>query len=283
MTQVLFDSATVRLSAATEAVSELARRSVVTILGSRGQGAGIVLPDGLVATSAHVINEERPRLDFGDGKHLEASLVSVDPSHDLALLRVNGTPPEALQATLRAAATLRVGEVVLALGHPWGRRNSTTLGVVSRHLDEPLPPGVPLARAVVADVRMAPGNSGGPLIDAAGRVVGVNSMIAGGLAVAAPSEAIETLLEGRQGQRGRLGMVGVLVEAGGAPGLLVTEIAADSPAEASGFIPGDVLLGIEGGAGVPAVLEGLLAGQPRRWRVLRGGGAIVIEATARAA
>lgn len=283
MTESASRSAAVRLSAASQSAAERARRSVVAISGGRGQGAGVLLEGGLVATSAHVLESERARLDFGNGRPLEAALVSVDPAQDLALLRVPGAPMEAVPAALRPAATLRVGELVLAVGHPWGRRNSTTLGVVTRHLDEPLPPGVPFTRALVADVRLAPGNSGGPLIDAAGRVVGVNSMIVGGLAVAAPSEAVEALIEGRQSVRGRLGVAGVLVEAGGARGLLITEIAPASPAQASGFIPGDVLLGIEGGEEVPGVLGRLIAGQARRWRLLRGGSAIVLEATARAA
>jgi len=276
-------SAAVGLSAATEELVARASKSVVAILGGRGQGAGVLLAGGLVVTSAHVVEAEYARLDFGDGRQLDGTLVAADAAHDLALLRVASVPGEATPAGLRPAATLRVGELVLAMGHPWGRRNSTTLGVVSRGLDEPLPPGVPLERAVVADVRLAPGNSGGPLFDVAGLVVGVTSMIAGGFAVAAPSEAIEALLEGSPAVRGRLGVGGVLVDAGGEIGLLLTEVAALSAAEASGFIPGDVLLGIEGGAHVPAILDRLPAGQMQRWRVLRGGGAIVVEATAQAA
>jgi len=108
-------------------------------------------------------------------------------------------------------------------------------------------------------------------------------MIAGGFAVAAPSDALEALLEARPAVRGRLGVGGLLVEAARETGLLVTEVAPLSAAEASGLIPGDVLLGIEGGAQVPSVLDRLPAGQPQRWRVLRGGSAIVVEATAQAA
>ena len=112
--------------------------------------------------------------------HVDARFVIADRRADLALLRVprSGAPP----AELADSDALRVGALVVALGHPLGLRRTLTAGVV--HALAPARPGG--RRWIHADVRLAPGNSGGPLADTAGRVVGINTMIAGGLALAIP-------------------------------------------------------------------------------------------------
>jgi len=152
----------------------------VEIQSAGGGGAGILWAPGLIVTNAHVARAPRVRVGLADDRHVEAHLVGADRRGDLALLRM---PRSGVAAAARADSdALRVGDVVVALGHPLGLRRTLTAGVV--HALMPAPPGG--RRWIQADVRLAPGNSGGPLADTAGRVVGINTMIAGGLALAIP-------------------------------------------------------------------------------------------------
>jgi serine protease Do len=167
-------------------VAERLRASTVRVVDVRGNGAGsgIVWPGrGLIVTNAHVIRGRSALVETGDGRRFRAAVVRRDPHRDLAALQIE--EETALHAvTIRDAAELRPGELVLAVGNPLGLVGALSTGLVQRCN----------ARWVVADVKLAPGNSGGPLADAAGRVVGVNSMIARGLALAVPSEAVEAFL-----------------------------------------------------------------------------------------
>lgn len=166
----------------TSAAVAAARPSVVAVFGrSHGAGAGILWSaDGLVVTNRHVVSRRRgaARVLLADERQLEAELVAMDDEVDLALLRVNA---QALPAARIGDATkLRVGEMVFTLGHPWGQRNAASFGIVSQ-LGKAETRGergsIPVIRT---DARLAPGNSGGPLINAAGEVVGINTMIIGG-------------------------------------------------------------------------------------------------------
>jgi serine protease Do len=152
----------------------------VEIQGADGGGAGILWAPDLIVTNAHVARASRVRVGLADDRHVEARLVGADRRADLALLRMPRSGVAA--AALADSDALRVGDLVVALGHPLGLRRTLTAGVV--HALAPAPPGG--RRWIHADVRLAPGNSGGPLADAAGRVVGINTMIAGGLALAIP-------------------------------------------------------------------------------------------------
>ena len=146
----------------------------------RSLGSGVLWPRGCVITNAHVARRSRVAVRLVDGRRLEGELVARDADADLALLRVPGTGMPT--ATLADAEALRVGSVVVAMGHPLGVRGALTAGII--HAMGPLKPG---GRSwIQADVRLAPGNSGGPLADASGRVVGLNAMIAGALALAIP-------------------------------------------------------------------------------------------------
>jgi serine protease Do len=163
-----------------------------------GHGSGIVWsPDGLVVTNAHVATYGKATVTLSDGRSAIARLVARDPKRDLALLRVDsGTLDGPLPtAPIGDPTTLRPGDVVLALGHPLGVPHSLALGVVHALTHE--------ARApyLAADIRLAPGNSGGPLADARGRVVGVNCMIVGGLGVAVSVDAVRRLVAAVQAKR----------------------------------------------------------------------------------
>lgn len=167
--------------------------------GRDGAGSGVIWrADGLVVTNAHVVGDARRlTVELTDGRRFRGDVVRLDPRGDLAAIRVAGAADGAplVAAGTASVESLRVGQLVFALGHPWGVRNTMTTGIVH---------ALPAARTnatargarrwLQADVRLAPGNSGGPLADAWGRVVGVNSMIVRGLAFAVPSDAIERFL-----------------------------------------------------------------------------------------
>jgi serine protease Do len=143
--------------------------------------------DGLIVTNAHVA-QRGATVVLADGRVFDAELVRWDPERDLAALRIAASALPAAQ--VGDAETLRVGEMVFAVGNPLGLTGALTAGMIHaigpRH--EPRP------RWIQADLRLAPGNSGGPLADARGHVVGVNAMVAGGLALAVPSSTVERFL-----------------------------------------------------------------------------------------
>jgi serine protease Do len=161
-------------------IAERLREVTVEIAAGHGGGAGVLWAPDLVVTNAHVVRGPRLAVRLADGRRLDAHLLASDRRADLALLRVPRT-----RLTLASTADsdgLRVGAVVVALGHPFGLRGTLTAGIV--HAVARLSPGG--RRWIQADLRLAPGNSGGPLADTAGQVVGLNAMIAGGLALAIP-------------------------------------------------------------------------------------------------
>jgi serine protease Do len=152
-----------------------------------GEGAGVIWhPDGLVVTNAHCVRHRRLSIRTADGRSLDADVVAHDSRLDLALLETPGLRGRA--PVLGDVETLRAGELLLALGHPFGVSGALALGVLHAIARDPRSGGV---RWVCADVRLAPGNSGGPLADAAGRVVGINTMIAGGLGLAIPTPVVQ--------------------------------------------------------------------------------------------
>jgi serine protease Do len=206
-----------------------------------------------------------------DGRELTAQVVAVDPSHDLALLHTAA-------AGLRAAeygdsAALRVGELVLAVGNPWGREGAVTVGVVEARA--PADPDVELEPAeeetrrawgqwrpqrielIQADIRLYPGNSGGPLADARGRVVGINAMIGGGLGFAIPSRTVRQFVAEADGIANPM-LLGVQVVTVPLPDALrqrlsiaqetaplIAAVEAGSAGAQAGLLVGDVLLAID--------------------------------------
>jgi len=171
------------LQADLAAVVRRVRRATVHVHDERGRGSGVVWAGGLVVTNAHVVQAAWPFVETAAGR-VRGRLLARDERRDLAAIGVDLTGLDVEAATVRPSATLRCGELVLAVGNPLGLSGAVSSGVLQR-ADR---------RFVVADVRLAPGNSGGPLTDATGRVVGVNSMVAGRLALAIPSEAVQAFL-----------------------------------------------------------------------------------------
>ena len=206
-----------------------------------GGGSGVIWhSDGLIITNAHVAQDERVTVELSDGRVIDAVRTSVDPRRDLAALRIEATDLPAV--TVGDSDSLRVGELVLAMGNPQGVVGALTTGII--HGVGPTD-AQNRQRWVMADVRVAPGNSGGPLANARGQVIGINTMIAGGLAFAVPSNEVERFLKGDS--RPYFGVtlrpVQVLLENKRILGLLVLEVAAGSLAMAAGLMLGDVLIG----------------------------------------
>jgi serine protease Do len=163
------------------AVAEALRRITVEITGDGGAlGSGVLWHRGLLVTNAHVVHATRVAVRLVDGVRVEARLLARDRDADLAVLRIPGSGLPAV--TLAGPAAARVGSLVLAVGHPFGVRGALTAGII--HAIAPIVPGGP--PWIQADVRLAPGNSGGPLADGGGAVVGINAMVTGGLALAVP-------------------------------------------------------------------------------------------------
>lgn len=194
-------------------------QGVVQIRPNGPGGAGVVLRHegtNVIVTNAHVV-QARPGsvlpVRTWHGRMMEARLQRVDEDRDLAFLATPGdygmTPAEPGDL-----ATLRPGNLVFAVGHPFGLANALTTGVLQsvgplRNYVQ-LPQGKRELSWIQADIRLAPGNSGGPLLDAAGRVIGINTMVVGGLALAVPiSEIYRFLTDVIPSERGERGISGL--------------------------------------------------------------------------
>ena len=226
-------------------VAERVRRSTVLVQpGGKGAGSGVVWSaDGLVVTNAHVLRGSHVEVGLWDGREFPAEVTARDERRDLAALRINAS--ELHVAEIGNSAKLRAGELAIAVGNPLGFLGALTTGVV--HTIGPFN-GLGARHWVQADVRLAPGNSGGPLADTQGRVIGINTMVAGRLALAIPSNDVMHFLTCESG--GGETLLGVTVTPVRLPrgngrlfGLVVLGIASGSPAENASLLLGDILLG----------------------------------------
>jgi len=225
-----------------------------------GAGSAVVFTtDGFLLTNAHVVDgASTGTAAFADGTETSLDVVGADPLSDLAVIRARGgTPPP---APLGDAAGLRVGQLIVAVGNPLGLAGSVTAGVVSA-LGRSLPTRGAHAGRVIEDViqtdaALNPGSSGGALADAAGRVVGVNTAVAGvGLGLAIPINTttrriIGALLTDGRVRRAYLGLVSIptplpaalAASTGQRVGLRVADVVAGAPADRAGLKPGDLVL-----------------------------------------
>ncbi|HEY3714619.1 MAG TPA: trypsin-like peptidase domain-containing protein [Jatrophihabitantaceae bacterium] len=229
----------------------------------RGQGAGsasVLTDDGFLLTSAHVVEgADGAEAAFTDGTEVHADVIGRDELSDLAVLRARGTVPPAL--TLGDAAQLRVGQLVVALGNPLGLAGSVTAGIVSA-LGRSLPTraGRVVDEVIQTDAALNPGNSGGALADSAGRVVGVNTAVAGvGVGLAVPindttRQIITTLMRYGRVRRAWLGVAGAQTplpppladKLGRRNGMRVAQVIDASPAARAGLRVGDILVAVDG-------------------------------------
>ncbi len=226
-------------------IAEQLRRSTVLIHAEgRGSGSGVIWSsDGVIVTNAHVAHGSNVRVGLWDGREFDAAVTNRDPRRDLATLRISA---DFLPAACPAdSSQLRPGELAIAIGNPMGFVGALTTGVI--HAIGPLR-GLGPQTWVQASVRLAPGNSGGPLADARGHVIGVNTMVAGRLALAIPTNAVSDFLVGGPGNA----WLGVAVHPvrlpranGRAFGLVLREVEHGSPAAQASLLAGDILLGTE--------------------------------------
>jgi S1-C subfamily serine protease len=270
-------------------------------VGRAGSGSAIVLtPDGFLLTSAHVVAGGDGTATFADGRELGYEVTGSDPLSDLAVVRVRGS--ELAPIELGDADRLKVGQLVVAVGNPMGLAGTVTAGVVSA-LGRSLPTRTESAARVVenviqTDAALNPGNSGGALVDARARLIGVNTAVAGvGLGLAVPINATTRRIVGALMSEGRfrrayLGLVGghrplpprLQATAAHTAGIGVNEVVENSPAAAAGLQPKDVILDVDG---VPMDSAGDLQrlmisdaiGRTITLRVLRDDEVITLDAT----
>jgi len=287
------------LDAYSNAVISVAERlapSVANLRVSRGRRMGggsavVITPDGFLVTSAHVVDGSTRggRASFVDGRELAFSVVGSDPHSDLAVLRADAD--DLVAAELGDAEGLRVGQLVVAIGNPNGFAGSVTAGVVSA-LGRSLPTasGRIVDNVIQTDAALNPGNSGGALADGRGRVVGINTAVAGvGLGLAVPVNAatrtiVGALMTDGRFRRAYLGIAGgsrplpprVARRLGRESGVEVVQVADDSPAAAAGLRAEDLIVELDGEpvtdvADIQRLMVVEKIGAPVALRVLREG------------
>jgi serine protease Do len=229
-----------------------------------GGSAVVITPDGFLVTSAHVVEGSRSgSASFVDGREMRFAVVGADPLSDIAVLRAHAE--DLAPARLGDASELQVGQLVVAIGNPHGYAGSVTAGVVSA-LGRSLPVGRRggprrlVENVVQTDAALNPGNSGGALVDGAGRVVGINTAVAGvGLGLAVPiNEATRRIVAALMADgRVRRAWLGVAVGPRPLPprvagrldrdrAIEVIEIVEGSPADQAGLRPEDLLIELDG-------------------------------------
>jgi S1-C subfamily serine protease len=288
----LLDAYSQAVTAAVERVGP----AVVRVDLDRAGGSGVVFtPDGLVLTNAHVVEgEPHPRVILTDGRSMIGDVIGRDADTDLAVVRIAAGDGQLPWARLGDSRALKVGQLAIAIGNPYGFQHSVTAGVVSalgRSLRSRS--GRLIDDVVQTDAALNPGNSGGPLVTSRGEVVGINTamiLAAQGLCFAIASNtaqfvATRLLRDGRV-RRSYIGIAGQTVpvpravaranQLAAASGVFVVSVEAGSPAQAAGLRDGDVVLAC-GGAAIAALddlhrqLTEERIGVPTRVLLLRAG------------
>ncbi len=186
------------------AVVSRARPSLVQVHnGRRGNGAGTILhTDGLIITNAHVVRRKSPEVTLWDGRTLPGRLLAYDEKRDLAAVSVEATGLPTIP--LGNGRELRPGQWVVALGHPWGVTGATTAGMIIS-VGRPVE-GLPFDGDLIqVGLHLRPGHSGGPMVDSDGRLVGINTMIAGpDIGLAVPIQTVKRFLKERIGSEAKV-------------------------------------------------------------------------------
>jgi S1-C subfamily serine protease len=256
-----------------------------------GSGSGFIFtPDGFALTNSHVVHgANKIDVSLGDGRRVSAALVGDDPHTDLAVIRLHA--PNLSAARLGDSQAIRPGQIAIAIGNPFGFQTTVTAGVVSA-LGRSLPArsGRQIEDVIQTDAALNPGNSGGALADGRGRVVGINTAVAGvGLGLAVPINAatrriIGALMSEGRFRRAYLGIAGgprplppkLARELGRKSGIEVVEVVEGGPAARAGLRPEDLIVEldgspIEGMDELQRVVVSELIGRAVRAKVVREG------------
>ena len=270
-------------------------------------GSGFIIsPDGFVVTNNHVISAgvqgatvDEITVTLTNGKEYKAKLIGKDETADLAVLKIDGgTFPYVKFGDSKNA---RVGDWVIAIGNPFGIGSSVTAGIISA-LHRTTDLGGPYDRFIQTDASINRGNSGGPMFDMQGNVIGINSQILSpsggnvGIGFAIPAEeakpVVETLMKGETVKRGYLGVAvqqitGDIADSMGLPrnrGGLIASVTPDSPAAKAGFKPGDVVMKVNGqdvtaDQSLSYLVAGLQPGTRAPFEILRNGKPMTLTVT----
>ncbi len=248
------------LANATGSVIDRLQASVVTVQdGDRGSGAGVLWRRGVVITNAHVARGSSVIVTFHDGdQEYDAPVIGRDADRDLVAVKVQSVLGPAM---IGNSDNLRTGEMVIAIGHPLGVEGAATFGIVNRR------PSAGKRQFITSSIYLNRGNSGGPLANAAGQVIGINTMVlTPGIGLAIPASSVEDFLRQVIEPEVRFG---IIVQHIAVPesyvhefglstptGLLITTVEPGSIAEAAGLLPGDLILAInDRGMGNPEDLQ----------------------------
>jgi serine protease Do len=271
---------TEHLSREVAAIAEDLRRITVQVQEHRrGNGSGVIWNrDGVIITNAHVVTGNHAQVELFDGRKLTATVIARNIQRDLVALQTNTA--DLPGAIVGNSDTVRVGELVLAVGNPLGQVGALTTGIIHNLGSDQFNHRSWLQ----ADIRLAPGNSGGPLANAHGEVIGINTMIVNGRGFAVPSQVVQRFLSATEDRP----YLGVSIQPIRIPtrrrraafGLLVTAVITHSPAETAGLQPGDILMGVRGSAfqrpdELFRILENSSVGDSLPLDVLRGNRSIV--------
>lgn len=261
--------------------------------GGRGGGTGVIWDEqGHIITNNHVVGRSASRVEIHllDGRTLPADVLQRNPRFDLALLKVKADNLKAL--AIGDSTRLRIGEYVFAIGHPWGQRWSITAGIVSGTSTVKLEDGLTM-RYLKSDVLLAPGNSGGSLLNADGEVVGINAMISGGdLSISIPGQIVSEWLSTLPTNRAALGIAIQAVDLEAplrqklqptrASALLIVGLLSERQGRYTDLLVGDILLDVDGqpvnnGAELRSQLSQHTAGEQVPIKLARGGEIITLN------
>ena len=243
------------------AVYAAASPAVVSVRTGGGAGTGFLIDEGgKIVTNAHVVGgSTRVTVRFGEGESLDAAVLGRDPSSDLAVVSVDrqDLPGDVKPLRFADSRSVRVGDAAIAIGNPFGLDRTATEGIVSgigRHIAAPN--GFSIDEVIQTDAPINPGNSGGPLLDASGRVIGVNAQIATGgtpgnvgIGFAVPSntarQVVPKLERGQKIERAHLGVETGPASPVGGIGARVERVIPGGPAERGGLRQGDVIMRVD--------------------------------------
>jgi putative serine protease PepD len=218
-------------------------------------GSGWVLDsEGRIVTNQHVVDgASEVTVKFHDGSEIQADVVGTDPSSDVALLKLNEIPDDLQPLDRGSSESLRIGDPVVAIGSPFGLEGTVTAGIVSaKNRQLQAPNNYTIDGAIQTDAALNHGNSGGPLLDLNGRVVGMNSQIASesggndGIGYAVPIETIERVVEQlKSGGSVQYAYLGVQIGDAQSGGAQIGEVRSGSPAADAGLQAGDVVTKVD--------------------------------------